>query len=115
MGRVALGGLVLGEAYPAVDQCEASTRVDVNRRVDRVQDAGADLRRGDRPGLRYDAPDLVACARAGTQAQRHEGREASTENQKPTDPGAQRLLALHYPARLSPIAPTYTSRYTYSA
>src|SRR2546428_2933826 len=111
-------GRILGEDEAAVDQREASTRVDVDRRVDRVQDAGADLRRGDRPGLRDDAPDLVAGARAGTQAQRQEGREGSTENQRPNDHGAQSLVARVDPARhrtTSPIEPPMYPRRARSA
>src|SRR2546427_12099559 len=75
-----MGG-VLGEAQAAVDQREASTRIDVDRRVDRVQDAGTDLRRGDRPRLRDDAPDLVAGAGASNRGQRDNGRENSAQRQ----------------------------------
>ena len=106
--RVGLMGGVLGEAQAAVDQREASTRIDVDRRVDRVQDVGADLRRGDRPRLGDDAPDLIASARAGSGAQRKDGREGSTENQRPNDHGAQGLMARVDPARhrtTSPIDP----------
>src|SRR3990172_10573713 len=76
---------VVGETKAAVGQREATSRVDVDRAIDRIENSAAHLRVRDRPVPGDDATDLVTRPCARGRGESEERDEQSAEGDRPND------------------------------